>query len=190
MSDIQAINIDTENELPKRKLPEDIDLDVSVFRSGWSWKTWRGFWENVRWFFLAWKPAWHRATKGYCRMDTWNVDYTLTVYLIKVLTEFRNVTNGWPDRHFASFEEWIAAIDQCIDWLIFSMRDTDCVELCPHYTEWAEKVVGKTNGEPTEEQAAVCKAYTEEVNAAYQKQCEAREKAFAFIGKYLPHIWW
>ena len=65
MSDIQEINIDTENELPKRKLPEDIELDLSVFRSGWSWKTWRGFWENIKWFFRSLRPAWQRATKGY-----------------------------------------------------------------------------------------------------------------------------
>ena len=153
MSNIQEINIDTKNELPKRKLPEDVELDISVFRNGWSWKTWRGFWENIKWFFRALKPAWHRATKGYCRMDTWNVDYTLTAYLIKVLTEFRNVTNGWPDQHFATFEEWIAEIDLCIDRLIFSAREVDTQE-------------------------------------EYQKNCEARKKAFAFLGEYLPHIWW
>lgn len=153
MSNIQDFNIDTENELPKRKLPVDIDLNLSVFRSGWSWKTWRGFWENVKWFFRALRPAWHRATKGYCRMDTWNVDYTLTAYLIKVLAEYRNVTNGWPSQHFPEFDDWVAAIDECIDQLIFSMRDVSTQE-------------------------------------EYQKSCETRKKAFAFLGEYLPHIWW
>ena len=152
MSNIQEISIDTINDLPKRKLPEDIDLNLSVFRSGWSWKTWRGFWENIKWFFRALRPAWHRATKGYCRMDTWNVDHSLTAYLIKVLTEYRNVTNGSP-LCFNSFDEWIAAIDQCIDWLIFSMRDVNTQE-------------------------------------EYQENCEARKKAFTFLGEYLPHIWW
>lgn len=191
MSDIQAINLDEEEyERVPRELPKDIELNLSVFRCDYKWTTWYGFWENIKWFFRSWKPAWHRATKGYCRMDTWNVDYSLTAYLIKVLIEYRNVTDGWPFPHFKTFKEWIDALDECIDLLIFSMRDTDSDELCPHYTEWAEKVVGKTNGDPTEEQIAIREAYTEEVNAAYQKQCEAREKAFAFIGKYLPHIWW
>ena len=153
MSNIQEFDIDRVNELPKRKLPKDVDMNVSVFRSGWSWRHWRGFWENIKWFFRAWRPAWHRATKGYCRMDTWNVDYSLTCYLIKVLTEFRNCTNSWPDQYFTTFEEWIGAIDECIDRLIFSMRDVDTQE-------------------------------------EYQKNCEARRKAFTFLGEYLPHIWW
>lgn len=151
MSDIQAISIDTTNDLPKRKCPEDINL--SVFKYSYSWKTWRGFWKNLAYFFRCWRPAWHRATKGFALCDTWNADYSITGYLIKVLIEYRNVTNGWPDQHFATFEEWIAALDECIDWLIFSARDVETQE-------------------------------------EYMKNCEAREKAFAFLGEYLPHIWW
>ena len=189
MSNIQEFNIDEENELPKRKLPEDINMNLSVFRSEWSWKTWRGFWENIKWFFRAWKPAWHRATKGYCRMDTWSVDYSLTCYLIKVLTEYRNCVDAHP-LEFKSLEEWVTAIDLCIDRLIYSMRDTDDEKLCPHYTEWKEKCCGKYDQEQSEEQIAIRKAYMEEVNASWEKKCEARKKAFEFLGEYLPHIWW
>jgi hypothetical protein len=187
MSDIQEINIDTENDLPKRKLPEDTDINLSVFRSGWSWKTWHGFWENIKWFFRALRPAWHRATKGYCRMDTWNVDYTLTAYLIKVLTEFRNATNGWPDQHFATFEEWIAAIDDCIDNLIASTRDRDEInDWYPRYKEFLHK--GTANW--TEEEKDIFHRYIDEDQLLYLAQNRAREKAFAFLGEYLPHIWW
>lgn len=154
MSDIQAINLDEEEyERVPRELPKDIELNQSVFRCDYKWTTWHGFWENIKEFFFSWEPAWHRATKGYCRMDTWNVDYTLTAYLIKVLIEYRNVTNGWPYPQFETFEQWIAEIDLCIDRLIFSMRDIDTQE-------------------------------------EYQESCEARRKAFAFLGEYLPHIWW
>ena len=191
MSDIQAIKLDEEEyERIPRELPKDIDLNLSVFRTDYKWTTWYGFWHNIANWFRSWKPAWYRATKGYCRMDTWNVDYSLTAYLIKVLIEYRNVTNGWPFPKFKTFEEWINALDLCIDRLIYSMRDTDSNELCPHYTEWAEKCCGKSNGEPSEEQIAIREAYMAEVNAAYEKQCEARKKAFEFIGEYLPHIWW
>lgn len=191
MSDIQAITLDEEEyERIPRELPKDIELNLSVFRSDYKWTTWYGFWHNITNWFRSWKPAWYRATKGYCRMDTWNVDYSLTAYLIKVLIEYRNVTNGWPFQKFKTFEEWINALDLCIDRLIYSIRDTDSNELCPHYTEWAEKCCGKYNQEQSEEQIAIRKAYMEEVNAAYEKQCEARKKAFEFIGEYLPHIWW
>ena len=153
MSKIREFDIDRVNDLPKRKLPTDIDMNVSVFRSDWSWKTWRGFWWNIKQFFRAWKPAWHRATKGYCRMDTWDVDHSLTIYLIKVLTEYRNCVDAHPFPDFHSLEEWVAAIDLCIDRLIFSQRDVDTQE-------------------------------------EYRENCEARQKAFAFLGEYLPHIWW
>ena len=153
MNKIQEYDIDRVNDLPKRKPPIDIDMNVSVFRSGWSWKTWRGFWWNIKQFFRAWKPAWHRATKGYCRMDTWDVDHSLTIYLIKVLTEYRNCVDAYPFPDFNSLEEWVAAIDLCIDRLIFSQRDVDTQE-------------------------------------EYRENCEARQKAFAFLGEYLPHIWW
>lgn len=191
MSNIQAINIKDKGEDKRipRKIPKD--LDISVFRYHYSWKTWYGFWHNIIYFFRCWRPAWHRATKGFCRMDTWSVDYTLTAYLIKVLIEHRNVTNGWPAQHFTTFEEWIAAIDECIDRLIFSIKTTDEEELCPHYNEWWEKCCqNKGDGEPSEEQIAIREAYYAEVNSAYARQCEAREKAFAFLGKYLPYIWW
>ena len=153
MSNIQEFDFDQVNELPKRKLPEDIDMNVSVFRSDWSWKTWRGFWENIKHFFRAWKPAWHRATKGYCRMDTWDVDRSLTIYLIKVLTEYRNCVDAYPFPQFKSLEEWVAEIDLCIDRLIFTMRDIDTIEQA-------------------------------------NENAEARQKAFVFLGEYLPHIWW
>ena len=153
MNKIQEFDIDRINELPKRKLPENVDLNVSVFRSDWSWRHWRGFWWNIKRFFRAWRPAWHRATKGYCRMDTWDVDRSLTVYLIKVLTEYRNCVDAHPFPEFSSLEEWVAEIDLCIDRLIFTMGEIDTRE-------------------------------------EYERQCEARKKAFAFLGEYLPHIWW
>ena len=185
MNNIQEINIDTENDLPNRKVPTDLNL--SVFRYDWSWKTWRGFWKNLVYFFRCWRPAWDRATKGYCRMDTWNVDYTLTAYLIKVLTEYRNVTNGWPDSEFETFEEWIAAIDECIDQLISSVKEID--ELNPYRADY-DKFVGKAYSNWSEKEHLDFDKYVEETNKIYEKQCEARKKAFAFLGEYLPHIWW
>ena len=187
MSDIQEINIDTENELPKRELPKDVELNLSVFRSDYSWKTWHGVWENIKWFFRALRPAWHRATKGYCRMDTWNVDYTLTAYLIKVLTEYRNITNGWPDQHFATFEEWIAAIDECIDLLVLSAEDPD--KLNKYWPEY-EKFLHKGTKNWTEEEQKIFDNWHSDSFRVHEMQCEAREKAFAWLGKYLPHIWW
>ena len=189
MSDIQAINLDEEEyERVPRELPKDIELNLSVFRCDYKWSSWHGFWENIKWFFRSWRPAWHRATRGYCRMDTWNADVTICIYLIKVLTEYRNVTNGYPgNEEFPTFEKWIAAIDQCIDWLIFSVEDPD--KLNKRYVEYQKfSLKGPKNW--TDEEHILFDEYVLEANEVYKKQCETRKKAFAFLGEYLPHIWW
>ena len=184
MSEIQAISI-KEDRPKRREIPKNLNL--SVFNYSWSWKTWRGFWRNIAYFFKCIRPAWDRATKGYCRMDTWNVDYTFTAYLIKVLTEYRNVTNGWPDQYFATFEDFIAAIDQCIDELIFSIEDP--YKLNTMQTDY-EKVCDKPRSKWTKAEEALFEKYLDEVQKVYELQCQARERAFAFLGKYLPYIWW
>lgn len=189
MSDIQAINLNEEEyERTPRELPKDIELNQSVFRCDYTWKSWHGFWENIKWFFHAWRPAWHRATKGYCRMDTWNVDYSVTSYLIKVLIEYRNVTNGYPgNKDFPTFKSWIEALDQCIDWLIFSAEDPD--KLNKYWPEY-EKFLHKKHSEWIDEEHDIFDKFILDSNRVYEMQCEARKEAFAFLGEYLPHIWW
>ena len=187
MSKTQEINIDTENDLPKRKIPDDL-YNLSVFNYQWDWKTWRGFWENLIYFFKCLRPAYHRATKGYCRMDTWNADSTITAYLIKVLTEFRNVTNGWPDQEFETFEAWIAYIDEIIDLLIFSHKEIDTLN--DYYEPWRRHCWCKPPSKWTDADKDIYEHYLAENERIYNKQQEAREQAFAMLGKHLNHIWW
>lgn len=190
MIDKQEIHLEEEDgyERTPRELPKDIDLNQSVFRNDYSWKTWHGFWEKIKWFFGSWKPAWHRVTKGYCRMDTWNVDYSVTAYLIKVLIEYRNVTDGYPgNEKFPTFKSWIEALDQCIDLLIFSGTDTD--KLNKYWPEY-ERFLHEGAKIDTDEEYKIFEKWHAEDVKIYEKQCEARKKAFAFLGEYLPHIWW
>lgn len=185
MNNTQAINIDTTNDLPKRKTPKE--LRNSVFRFNYSWKTWRGFWNNIVYFFRCWRPAWDRATKGYCRMDTWDADYSITTYLINVLIEYRNSTDGGPDGEFATFEEWIAFIDEIIDDLIYSIEDPDKLN---KYNGLYDSFAIKNSSEWNEVEREVFDKYIEEVKLVYDKQRKARERAFVRLGIYLPHIWW
>ena len=185
MSDIQAINYEEKTYTP-REVPKDLP-SASVFRSEWSWKTWRGFWKNIANLFHSFRPAWHRATRGTCRMDTWDLDYSVTTYLIRTLIDFRNYASGWPDQHFVTFEEWIAEIDLCIDRLIYSIQDRDKInDWYKPYQEFLYK--GHANW--TKEEHDIFDRYIEEDKVLYSAQCEARKKAFAFLGEYLPHLWW
>jgi hypothetical protein len=188
MSKTQEIDIDMENDLPKRKLPKDL-YNLSVFNYQWNWKSWRGFWRNLIYFFKCLRPAYHRATKGYCRMDTWNADSTITTYLIKVLTEYRNVTNGYPgDENFSTFESWIAYIDEIIDLLIYS--DTFADKMNVFCKDWEEECCSIPRSEWKDRQHYIYEHYIAENERIYNKQKEAREKAFAMLGKHLNHIWW
>lgn len=185
---MSSMQIDTENDFPKRKLPENL-YNLSVFQYHWSWKSWRGFWKNLVYFFKCLRPAHQRATKGYCRMDTWNADMTICTYLIKVLTEYRNVTNGYPgDNDFPTFESWIAYIDEIIDLLIYCTTEID--ELNEYYESWRDECCNVPRSEWTDSQEDIYKHYVAENLTLYGAQKEAREKAFSMLGKHLNHIWW
>ena len=186
MSDVQALNIDTTNDLSKRQAPDN--MRCTVFNYPYSWKSWTGFWHNIWYFFKCWRPAWHRATRGFARCDTWNVDYSLTCYLINVLIEYRNCTNGWPDQEFPTFQSWIEAIDLCIDQLIYSNEDPD--KLNTHHDIWFARCCGKKRSEWGIVEQKIYERYIAEVQVVREKQDAARKKAFEFLGEYLPHIWW
>lgn len=185
MSNTQAINTNTKRT--KREVPKDLP-SLSVFQYPYSWKTWCGFWYNLAYFFRCWRPAWHRATKGFCRADTWNVDTTTCAYLVNVLTEYRNVTRGWPDQCFATFEDWIAYIDEIIDHLIYALEDED--KLNKYYDSWFSLKTNVDRCDYTPEQEQLCRDYISEVEEVYNRQKEARIKAFTMLGAYINHIWW
>ena len=188
MSKVQEFDIDKENELPKRKLPDNL-YNLSVFQYPWSWKSWKGFWKNLFYFFKCLRPAWHRATKGYCRMDTWNADSTICAYLIKVLTEYRNVTNGYPgDEAFPTFESWIAYIDEIIDKLTYCSAERD--QFNDYYQNWVNECCNKPKSRWTDRERYIYEHYVAENQTLYEAQKTAREQAFAMLGKHLNHIWW
>ena len=188
MSKTQEFDIDTENELPNRKLPDNL-YSLSVFNYPWSWKPWRGFWKNLAYFFKCLRPAYHRATKGYCRMDTWDADTTICTYLIKVLTEYRNVTNGYPGTEdFPTFESWIAYIDEIIDLLVYYLTERDTLN--DYYQPWLNECCNIPRSEWNDKQEDIYARYVAENQALYEAQKTAREKAFAMLGKHLNHIWW
>lgn len=187
MSDMQALNVDTTNEIPKRPMPKNINL--SVFQYPYSWKSWRGFWHNLRYFFRCWRPAWDRATKGMCRADTWNVDCSLTGYMIKVLIEYRNCTRGWPFEDFATFEDWIKFIDELIDKLEFTRQDPE-EELNEYFESFHDRCLHKPHNQWGPEEDALYKQYWTRVRELTEKQAEVRKEVFMVLAKHLPDIWW
>ena len=186
MSNIQQLEVE-EKAIPKRQIPKE--LDMSVFYFPCRWKSFRGFWRNIVHFFDCLRAGWRRATKGFCFSDCWDTDQSITMYVIKVLTEFRNCANGYPTKYFNTFAEWIAYIDEIIDLLIFSLKDPqEDEELCPHYKEWSKICFDADKND--ENSMQIKNAYYNEIKNAEQQIDKAREKAFSMLGKYLGYMWW
>lgn len=87
------------------------------------WKFFKECWLNI-------KAAWMRATKGYCYMDVWNLEYWLCSILpsmFRHMADYGSGYPGWPP--FETPEEWS-------DWL-HSMADA--FETIADSEYWEEK---------------------------------------------------
>ena len=165
--------------------PRTTTNHLSVFTYPWKWNTWTGFWHNIAQFFDNIGAAWQRATKGYCAGDLWNYDMTLVNYLVSTLTEFRNTTNSYNDRLFASYEEFIDYLDDIIDELDFARRDPDTIN--QYYNDWS-KLSGRWTVLTDEEKELVHK-YNEEEMIILAKQKMAVQKALSLLSEVVDDLW-
>jgi hypothetical protein len=106
-----------------------------------------------------------------------------------VLTEYRNVTNGYPGTaDFPTFESWIVYIDEIIDLLVYYTTETDTLN--DYYQPWCDECCNVPRSEWGDRQEDIYECYITENQTLYEAQKAAREKAFAMLGKHLNHIWW
>ena len=174
-------------KLNKKQARRKVANGMSVYTYPFSWRSWRGFWGNIRAWFDNRAAAKQRAKRGYCIGDVWRAGDTIVDYIINVLCEYRNRTNGWPDDYFTTFEEWIAYIDEIIDLLDYSRQDTDELnELTPQYDE-----ISKINrSDRTEEQNKLVEDFFKRCEEIYEDQCAKRKVAFAKLSAYINEIWY
>ena len=180
---IQDLNLDGKPE--KREMK----TELSVFTYPYRWRSIGGILSNIRTFFYNIRCMFQRARKGVCDKDTWNFDYTLIDYLIASLTQFRNHTCCYPDRDFASFEDWIAYLDDIIDKLDFVRQSAD-EDLNKWYNAWQTQCCSKPRDEWADEDELVFRKYIEETERLTQEQAKVRKSAFIALSKHLPDIWW
>ena len=180
---IHDLNLDDKPE--KREMK----TELSVFTYPYRWRSISGIWGNIRTFFYNIRCMFQRARKGVCYKDTWNFDYTLIEYLIASLTQFRNYTCSYPDRDFASFEDWIAYLDDIIDKLDFVRQSAD-EDLNEWYNAWQTQCCNKPRDEWTDEDELVFRKYIEETERLTETQAKVRKSAFIALSKHLPDIGW
>jgi hypothetical protein len=182
MSNIQAIHVAEKPE------PRKVKNNCSVFRFPYTWKSWYGFWHNIKELGYIIRAIKDRAVKGHCNCDVWNCGDSIEDYLVNILTEYRNNTYGWPDGEFATFEDWVAYIDEIIDLLEYARQDPE--DLSEYHELWVERVLERYDTEQTEWDKELNKKYYEDVREISTKQKEALQKAFAMLSEHLKEIWW
>ena len=171
----------------KNAHPREVRNQMSVFTYPWRWASFRGFFKNIAQFFHNIGDMLYRAKYGFCKHDVWNCDSSIVDYLINILTEFRNTTIGYPTS-FATYNKWIAFLDEIIDRLEFSRTDSDRIN--PYYNEELGRIIIKGLDERTDEEVEVLKLYyNEEVNIENEKK-EALIEAFTMLAPYMGSLWW
>lgn len=180
MHDIQPIVLDKDIKPRKSK------VNLSVFTYHWNWKTWGGFWRNIGCFFDNIKAMFQRAKWGYCYGDIYDCGDTLIDHMIAVLTAYRNKTNGYPWKDFASYEEWIAYLDKIIDDLEYAGTDPD--SLSKWHPIWLDLLkAGQRNYELEDR---IFHLYHEEIVAISAEQQKRLEEAMVRLSLYIKDIWW
>jgi hypothetical protein len=175
------------NDRPKREMPSVVH-SLSVFNFPYTWKSWYGFWHNIKIIPSLIRAGWHRATKGYCKMDTWDANSSILSYLVQLLVEFRNSTICFPDSEFETFEEWIAYIDEIIDHLVYVLTDDD--ELSAWHDNWEKECCGKPRNIWTAKEEGIYQQYMDEVKIIAQRKKEERLKALTMLSEQMGHLWW
>lgn len=171
----------------EKQTPRTVENRMSVYTYPYRWRTWRGFWGNIKAWFDNKSAARQRAKQGYCISDVWNADHSIIDYIINVLCEYRNHTIAWPDQYFTTFEEWIAYIDEIIDLFDYSRQNPD--ELIPYAKELDEILATKRENR-TDEQNALVEKYYQSEQEIYKTQCEKRKLAFEKLSAHIDQIWY
>ena len=181
MSKIQALEVDKQN------IPRVHKINLSVYQYPYTWKSWSGFWGNIKTWFDNRRAAKQRAKMGYSYRDIWDCGDYIVDLIIVMLIEYRNKTNGYPGtEEFPTFESWIAYLDEIINLLDYSRQDPD--ELSDYHKIYNDFVY-KPKNEWTDEENEVFDLYIEEVQVICKKQKEACIKAFSILAPYIKHIY-
>lgn len=172
----------------KKSVPRTHNINLSVYQYPYYWKTWYGFWGNIKQWFDNRRAAKQRAKMGYSYRDVWNCGDHIVDLMTVMLIEYRNKTNSMPAAlEFNTFEDWIGYIDGIIDLLDYARQDPD--ELS-QYNKIYNEFALKPKTEWSEDEDEVFSLYLKEVEEICQKQKDAIVKAFSMIAPYIKHIWW
>ena len=119
--------------------------------------------EDTRFNLKMW---WQRITRGWSDIEVWNLDDTVSKWIVPRLKAFREETIGYPPD--MGFEDWQTELDEMIFGFEFEG------------SEWYEK-----NVFPIKDQDAKNAKIRE-----YIDLCKRAEDGRILFAKRFDHLWW
>ena len=112
------------------------------------------------------KMWWQRKTRDYSDLEIWNLDYTVSKWIVPRLKAFQLGTIGYPPE--IEFDEWKHELDEMIFGFEFDGP------------EWYEKNVFPIK-DPAEKETKM---------EIYKDLCKRAEDGRILFAKRFDHLWW
>lgn len=196
MHDIHCVNTEINNVRKTRKMKFPKKLSIFASACPYRWSSWHGFRGNIKDFFLTFKCAWQRMTKGYCTCDTFSGTDNIVEHAIGILTEMRNNTCSYPDSEFESMEAWLQFLDDILDDLEYSIMDTDEINYLRPQAQiiWdrypLEKGTFFRRSNYTVSESKIMRAYYDEEDRIVRDQERVAAEAMAALFKHGKSVWY
>ena len=92
------------------------------------------FWKKIKNFPRCIKWAWQRVTKGYCEVDTWDLDRYYPRLMKATLLAFKQNSDGCPwDRSIAEWDNLLQTMIDKLDYVISDPEERNPYLLSDHH---------------------------------------------------------
>lgn len=157
---------------------------------------------KFKYFFRGFKYAYQRATRGYCDMDTWDLDIYYLNLFKNSLSAFTDLTNGWNDTKYETFDEYVTDIKSQIDKIDYVLSDV--YEENEYWEEYSEILKTTQRTKPSEYSDAAVQVYwdmNEEQKLIQEKFRNrddeiklkheiVRNEVFDWLKENIQELWW
>lgn len=168
-------------------------MALNVFKSCpyYRWNSFTNIKNNIKLFFRRFKWAYQRITKGFCDMDTWDLDDYYTRLFVDSLTTFSKHMNGWPQsKEFPEFEDYKKYIDRMIYLFDQSIEGHEDIKN-EYEEEYHHQILSKPiNEELTPEEKALTNKYFKRENELYKYRKACRNEALDMMKHIFDSLWW
>ena len=158
------------------------------------WKWFKEIWLNLR-------AGWHRATKGYCYTDLWNMDDWFLTIFPKMLRELADKHCAYPGvKPFDTSEKWERWLKEMAENLEYCASDPDEEnEYDKPFFEMCEE--RRYSSASSDEMITISYTYDDEESKELRDKYFARnkelsdarrkllEETMAELGLYLRNLW-